>query len=101
MNHLNQPLIFRGFARPLVSGWYLRCNHFLQHQKPRVFNSGTGPKSYVKNNQVIELLESTDKKIDAKIPFSLPETNMFAPENGWLEYFLVSVWDGLFSGANC
>ncbi len=22
-----------------------------------------------------------------------------APENGWLEYFLVSFWDGLFSGA--
>ena len=23
----------------------------------------------------------------------------FAPENGWLEYFLVSFWDGPFSGA--
>ena len=23
---------------------------------------------------------------------TLPETNMFAPENGWLEYFLVSFW---------
>ena len=31
--------------------------------------------------------------------FSTPETNIFAPENGWLEYFLVSFWDGLFSGA--
>ena len=31
--------------------------------------------------------------------FTLPETNIFAPENGWLEYFLVSFWDGLFSGA--
>ena len=31
---------------------------------------------------------------------ALPETNSkFAPENGWLEYFLVSFWDGLFSGA--
>ena len=25
----------------------------------------------------------------------------FANENGWLEYFLVSFWDGLFSGASC
>ena len=32
---------------------------------------------------------------------TLPETNShFAPENGWLEYFLVSFWGpGLFSGA--
>ena len=22
-----------------------------------------------------------------------------APENGWLEYYIVSFWDGLFSGA--
>ena len=28
-----------------------------------------------------------------------PETNIFASENGWLEYFFVSFWDGLFSGA--
>ncbi len=26
---------------------------------------------------------------------TLPETNMFASENGWLEDFLVSFWDGL------
>ena len=32
---------------------------------------------------------------------TLPGTNIFAPENGWLEYFLVSFWDGPFSGANC
>ncbi len=34
--------------------------------------------------------------------FSLPETNIFAPENGWLEDDvgrLVSFWEGLFSGA--
>ena len=31
-----------------------------------------------------------------------PETNSkLAPENGWLEYFLVSLCNGLFSGANC
>ncbi len=31
---------------------------------------------------------------------TLPETNIFAPENGWLEDFLVSFWGfGLFSGA--
>ena len=24
---------------------------------------------------------------------TLPETNIFAPENGWLEDFLVSFWD--------
>ncbi len=29
---------------------------------------------------------------------TLPETNI-APENGWLEYFLVSFWDGLSAGA--
>ena len=23
---------------------------------------------------------------------TLPETNIFAPENGWLEYFLISFW---------
>ena len=36
-----------------------------------------------------------------KISSTLPETNSkFAPENGWLEYFLLSFLDGLFSGAN-
>ena len=29
---------------------------------------------------------------------TLPETSIFAPENGWLEY-LVSFWNDLFSGA--
>jgi len=29
---------------------------------------------------------------------TLPETNI-APENGWLEYYIVSFWEGLFSGA--
>ena len=29
---------------------------------------------------------------------TLPETNIFAPENGWLEYYF-SFWEGLFSGA--
>ncbi len=30
---------------------------------------------------------------------TLPETNIFAPETGWLEYFLVSFWEfALFSG---
>ena len=28
----------------------------------------------------------------------LAETNFFAPENGWLEYYIVSFWNGLFSG---
>ena len=34
------------------------------------------------------------------VPTTLPETNIFAPENGWLEYdrFLLG-WPGLFSGA--
>ena len=31
---------------------------------------------------------------------TLPETNTFAPENGWLEDE-ISFWDGLFSGASC
>ena len=30
---------------------------------------------------------------------TLPETNIFTPENGWLEYFFGSFWDGQFSGA--
>ena len=29
---------------------------------------------------------------------TLPETNIFEPENGWFQ-ILVSLWDGLFSGA--
>ena len=34
--------------------------------------------------------------------FTLQETNSkFARENGWLEDFLVSFWDGLVSWANC
>ena len=34
-------------------------------------------------------------------PPTLPETNVFAPENGWLEFgILLSYWvGGLFSGA--
>ena len=31
---------------------------------------------------------------------TLPETNIFAPADGWLEDE-ISFWDGLFSGANC
>ena len=30
--------------------------------------------------------------------YTLTETNM-APENGWLEYYILSSWDDLFSGA--
>ncbi len=35
--------------------------------------------------------------------YPITETNIFAPENGWLMMvgILVSFWDGLFSGANC
>ncbi len=32
--------------------------------------------------------------------FTLPETNIFAPENGWLEYDCCLLGPGLFSGAN-
>ena len=31
--------------------------------------------------------------------FTLPETNIFAPENGWLEYDCFLLGFGLFSGA--
>ena len=31
----------------------------------------------------------------------LPETHIFAPKNGWLEYFLFFWGPGLFSGASC
>ena len=31
---------------------------------------------------------------------TLPETNIFAPENGWLECDIVSFWEGLFSGGD-
>ena len=36
------------------------------------------------------------------IHFGVPSLKLTAnaPGNGWLEYFLVSFWDGLFSGAN-
>ena len=33
-----------------------------------------------------------------EIESTLPETNI-APKNGWLEYYIVSFWDGPFSGA--
>ncbi len=36
--------------------------------------------------------------VDDYLSTILPETNI-APENGWLEYYIVSFWDGLFSGA--
>ena len=38
----------------------------------------------------------------ANIRYTLPETNIFAPENGWLEYFLGLPFGArcLFSGAN-
>ena len=32
---------------------------------------------------------------------TLPESNSFAPENGWLEYDCFLLGPGLFSGANC
>ena len=32
--------------------------------------------------------------------FTLPEINIFAPENGWLEYDRFLLGPGLFSGAN-
>ena len=31
---------------------------------------------------------------------TLPQTNIFAPENGWLEYDRFRLGPGLFSGAN-
>ncbi len=31
--------------------------------------------------------------------FNPPWNKQFAPENGWLEYYLLSYWGGLFSGA--
>ena len=36
------------------------------------------------------------------IQYTLPETTIFAPKNGWLEYYIVSFWGqkALFSGAN-
>ncbi len=40
----------------------------------------------------------TSTKLPSLRVLTLPETNI-APENGWLEYILVSYWDGLFSGA--
>ena len=42
-------------------------------------------------------------KFNSRVSFTLPETNSkFAPENGWLEYYIVSFWGnlGLFSGPN-
>ena len=35
----------------------------------------------------------------AQILFTLPETNILAPENGWLQKKIVSFWETLFSGA--
>ena len=32
--------------------------------------------------------------------YTLPETNIFAPENGWLEYDPFLLGPGLFSGVN-
>ena len=32
---------------------------------------------------------------------TLPETNVFAPENGWLECFLVSFWDFAYFQGLC
>ena len=33
---------------------------------------------------------------------TLPETSILAPENGWLEYFLVSFWGpAYFQGRKC
>ena len=45
------------------------------------------------------LSHKTRKKPTKKVPSLKLTAN--APENGWLEYTIVSFWDGLFSGANC
>ena len=45
-------------------------------------------------------LKKWKKEYISSTTTTLPETNMLAPENGWLEYFLVSFWGpGLSSGA--
>ena len=61
-----------------------------------------GEKRYVQITQ--ELIEIA--KIPRVVPFfdhqtTLPKTNIFAPENGWLEYYCSFLLGfGLFSGAN-
>ena len=41
------------------------------------------------------------KKYTSKLTNTLPETNIFTPENGWLEYDPFLLGFGLFSGASC
>ena len=41
------------------------------------------------------------KELEPEMGNTLPKTNIIAPENGWLVYYIVSFWDGLFSGASC
>ena len=44
-------------------------------------------------------IKSTDLEPRKKKTFTLPETNIFAPKNGWLEYEPFLLGFGLFSGA--
>ena len=70
---------------------------------------GVTPKKVVspppKANQPIPI-EASEKKIEltavdpTTLKFTLPQTNIFAPENGWLEYDPFLLGFGLFSGAN-
>ena len=47
-----------------------------------------------------QLIWRNSFRFRGRVSSTLVETNSkCAPENGWLEDFLVSFWDGLFSGA--
>ena len=39
---------------------------------------------------------SSNHQFSVAFAVTLPEANIFAPENGWLEYFLVSFWGPVY-----
>ena len=53
------------------------------------------PKKWVTH---LAVLDPEKKRFEL---YTLPETNIFAPENGWLEYDPFLLGFGLFSGATC
>ena len=56
---------------------------------------------YIKKKGPFELVLLVGKTRSRDITITLPETNIFAPENGWLEYDPFLLGFGLFSGASC
>ena len=82
----------------------LFCCETLVHINPNSWIENLGFGGFVPLNCTKMFLTSQFSLLANDVcfqPFTLPETNIFAPKNGWLENDPFLLGPGLFSGASC